>query len=417
MVIFYDFVFFIFALFYLPYAVIRGKWHRDFGMRFGFFTRAMRDRLAGQENLWIHAVSVGEVMAVSSFAQDLTQRFPDKRLVISTVTTTGQEMARKRFPDAVVLYAPLDFSGSVRRYLRMIKPQIYIAAETEIWPNIFYALSRAGVPVLQINGRISDKSYPRYRRFAWAFRSILSYVTCFCMQTRQDADRLMAIGAPPERICVTGNLKFDEAGEASQRRYGKIFCDDGPVLIAGSTHPGEEEIILRVFRRLRFRFERLRLVLAPRHIERIAQVEALIKHSGLGYGKFSDVLEQHKPAQDVLLVDTIGHLRHLYAYATVTFIGKTLAGRGGQNVIEPALCGCPVIVGPHTENFRAVVALFQEAQALIVVQNADELYHRLQEFFANPSLARETGSRACRLIESQRGAVQRTLEVVIPFLR
>jgi len=416
MVIFYDLVFFIFALFYLPYALIKGKWHYDFGMRFGRFSLDLRHRLVAKENLWIHAVSVGEVMAVTPFVKRLAQRFPDKGLVISTVTVTAQRLAREQFPDAVVIYAPLDFSVSVRRYLRAINPLIYIAAETEIWPNIFCALSRAGIPVVLINGRISDRSYPRYRRFAFAFRSILTYVSCFCMQTRQDADRLIAIGARPERVHVTGNMKFDEVDDAAQRVYGPIFADDGPVLIAGSTHPGEEEIILTVFQRLRFRFDRLRLILAPRHIERAVQVEALIKHKGLVCERFSDVIARHKPAEDVILVDTIGHLKNLYVYATVTFIGKTIAGRGGQNVIEPALCGCPVIVGPHTENFRAVVALFQQAQALIVVQTPGELYQRLQELLLSPSLALDIGSRARDLIEGQRGAVQRTLDVIMPLL-
>lgn len=417
MFVLYDFFFIVFAIIYFPYMLVRGKWHREFGMRFGLFPQALRKQLQCKRNIWIHAVSVGEVMAVKRFVQELQKRFPDRQIVISTVTITGQALARKQFPEACVLYAPLDFSLSVCAYIRAIAPECYIAAETEIWPNIFYFLNRRKIPVIQVNGRISDKSYPGYKRFAFIIKHILSCVRCFCVQTDTDARRLMDIGADPGCVFVTGNMKFDDSIHEESRAYGQIFNNDqGRVLVAGSTHPGEEIIVLKVFQRLKEKFHDISLVLAPRHIERIPDVELLIKSYGLGYTKFSDFSGSQIYVEDILLVDTIGHLKNLYACADVVFIGKSLTGKGGQNIIEPALFGKAVIVGPHTENFRSTVDLFKNSEALVVVSNEGEFFLAVQDLFDHPDQALEIGAHAKEIAESQKGAVIKTIQRIQPFL-
>lgn len=411
MFLLYDFFFIIFAVLYLPYVLIRRKWHNGFLARFGFLPPEVAELLRLKDNIWVHAVSVGEVLAVTRFVEELQARYPEKHIVISTVTPTGNDLAKKQFPFATVLYAPFDFSLSVKAYLDEISPALYISAETEIWPNMFYALYRRGIPIIQVNGRISDKSFKQYKRFRFAVKPILSYVRCFCMQTEIDAQRVIDIGASSQKVFVTGNMKFDEDLERKTSSYGQIFQNhQAPVLAAGSTHPGEEEIVLTIFQKLRSVFPGLGLILAPRHVERTEDVAALIKQHGMGFCRLSEIMEKHMKADDVVLVDTIGHLRHLYRYATVVFIGKSLIGRGGQNIIEPASLGKPVIIGPHMENFRSVRDLMVQSQAVVVVQNAKELEEAFVSLLSDPAKGVMLGKNAKAAVEEQKGAVSRTLD-------
>lgn len=413
MFLLYDLIFIIFAMLYLPYVILKKKWHDGFKMRFGFLSSDLKKKLQQKENIWIHAVSVGEVMAVKGFVDKLQSTYPDRQIVVSTVTTTGNDLACKQFPNAIVIYAPLDFSLSVRAYLNAIKPVLYAAAETEIWPNIFYALHRRGISIFQVNGRISDKSYPRYKSVAFIIKHVLAYVDCFCMQTQEDAERIKDIGAKEDRVFVTGNMKFDDCLSGQPHVYGQIYENDyGPVFAAGSTHPGEEEIVLNVYKRLREKFSDLSLILAPRHIERVAEVEGILAQHQLVYTKFSDILEKQHKADDIILVDTIGHLRDLYSYATVVFVGKSLVGVGGQNIIEPAAFGKPVIVGPYTENFRATIELFLKGDALIVIPDEQGLFQSVLGLLDHPNQAVSIGTNGKNIIESQQGAVSKTLRYI-----
>jgi 3-deoxy-D-manno-octulosonic-acid transferase len=317
-----------------------------------------------------------------------------------------------------VIYAPWDFSVSVRAYLKAIKPILYITAETEIWPNIFYALHRRHIPLAQINGRISDKSYPRYKAVSWIVRHILSYVNCFCMQTTADADRICAIGADKNKVFVAGNMKFDDQFSGKTRAYGQIFSRDyGPVFVAGSTHPGEEEIVLDVFKKLRAQFADLSLILAPRHVERVADVEALVRATGFSYELFSNVIRSGQKANDIILVDTIGHLRDLYSYATVVFVGKSLTIKGGHNIIEPAYFEKPILVGPHMQNFQDIAQIFLERQALIQVQDEEELVCRVEELLNDEAQCEEMGYRAREIIEQQQGAGDKIMNIILGILR
>ena len=417
MFIVYDILFIVFAVCYTPYLLMKKKWHSGFKMRFGFLPEELKERLSVKLNIWIHAVSVGEVLAVKRFIEQMQKRYPDKQIVVSTVTQTGQELARKLFEDAVVLYAPLDLSWSVWQYLKAIHPVVYITAETEIWPNIFCLLNHRQVPIVQVNGRISDKSYGGYRTFKFFLEEILEYVQCFCMQTETDAERIIRIGARADRVCVKGNMKFDDDSAAIAQNYGAVFQDaQAPVWVAGSTHPGEEEIVLNAFQRLQLGDSACKLILAPRHIERVPEIEAMLQKREIIFTKFSDVLKNQAKADHVILVDTIGHLRSLYAYALVVFVGKSLTGRGGQNIIEPASFGRLVVVGPHMENFRSVKELFVRNNALVTVQDEDELVSVLSDVLECPEKAEEIGRRGLMVIEQQRGAVERTLEQVARFI-
>ncbi|MEW5895702.1 MAG: 3-deoxy-D-manno-octulosonic acid transferase [Candidatus Omnitrophota bacterium] len=416
MFILYDIFFIVFALAYFPYVLLKRKWHPGFVMRFGIFPEDIKQKLLSEKNIWVHAVSVGEVMAVKHFVRRLKELHPDAQIVISTVTVTGNQLAREHFSEAVTIFAPLDFSLFVRSHLRLIRPEIYIAAETEIWPNIFYAMSRKGIPVIQINGRISDKSYRRYRRLRGVLKTVLSHVTRFAMQTPVDAQRIISIGADPKKVTVTGNMKFDDilSGQPAPER---IFAREGArVIVAGSTYPGEEDILVKIFLKLKQKYQDIAMILAPRHIERAADIEGFLVRNDCHFSRLSGIINKGKYAEDILLVDTIGHLRGLYAQATIVFVGKSLTGRGGQNILEPASFAKPIIVGPYMDNFRAITDLFSRAGALITVYNEEELREAISALLDDPDEASRLGRSGYQVIKGQQGSVEKTLQEVEKLL-
>src|SRR3989338_2439373 len=267
MTIVYNLAFAVFAILYLPYLFLRGRFHKKFFMRFGIFSTVLCETVSQKENIWIHAVSLGEVQAVSQFVKQLKERFPLKGIVVSTVTKTGYLTAEKVMPsDTVIVYAPLDFSVCVRRYLRLIRPKIYIAVETEIWPNLFAALHAAGIPIVQINGRISPKAFKRYRLIRFLLKNILGHVRQFCMRSEEDARMIIALGAPEKKVRAIGNIKFDSIPPEAKTALGDFgFSKKEILLVAGSTHRGEEEILFSISKVLAEEFTDFRLVGAPRH--------------------------------------------------------------------------------------------------------------------------------------------------------
>lgn len=413
MFIVYDILCLIFTVLYLPYVLVRGKWHEGFRQRMGFFSDALKHELGEGKKIWFHAVSVGEVMAVRGLVQSLRTRYPGHRIILTTVTQTGYRLAQDKLaPEVKVLYAPLDFSIVVRRFIRVIDPQIYVTVETEIWPNLFYALIKQGVPILLVNGRISDGAFRLYRLTKFLFAPLLRRMSAICVQTAVDAQRFMILGSRSTSVFVTGNFKFDEAltvacGPSSQLR----FAPSQLIWIAGSTHPGEEDILLKAFHPLHAEFPLLRLVIAPRHVERTAEVQSLIAKNGLKALLFSQGISSID-AEEIVVIDTIGHLRHLYRQADVVFIGKTLVGRGGQNVLEPAAFGKAIVVGPHMENFRQICAIFLAGDGLVQVRAPDELLARMRELIANPQLRGRIGGAARRLIDRNQGATQKAVEIL-----
>lgn len=369
---------------------------------------------------WVHAVSVGEVLAVSALVSALRTRHPRARIVVSTVTDTGQMLARKRFGAENVFYFPLDFRFAIRPYMEALRPQLIVIAETEFWPNFLRLAHASGARVAVVNARISDRSFPGYRRVRRWLAHILQNIDVLLAQTGQDRERLLAIGAPTERVQVAGNLKFDVPPPepppiVHQLRSALELAEASPVIVAGSTVEGEEPLLLRAFETVLTRHPRAVMVLAPRHPERFSHVAAMITDLAIRFWRRSEWQPSRSIAGRVFLLDSIGELASLYALATVAFVGGSLVERGGHNILEAAQYGIPVLVGPHTENFRDIVNLFRDAGAVRLVGPA-ELPLVLTELVENEPERKVMGQRALETLQAHRGATERTLQALEELL-
>jgi 3-deoxy-D-manno-octulosonic-acid transferase len=417
-------------LFALPYWIFQmvrhGKYLQGFFERLGRVPARLQLNPAVESSsvllvplIWTHAVSVGEVLAVSSLVEELRRRHPQHRMVISTTTDTGQALARKRFGEDNVFYFPMDFAFAIRPYLRALRPQLIVIAETEFWPNFLRLARSSGARVAVVNARISDRSWPNYRRFRWALRWVLANVDLFLAQTEQDAGRLRDLGASPQSVRVTGNLKFDlqpppPAAIVENLRRSITEAKAGPVLVCGSTVEGEEPLLLKAFENILVRHPRAVMLLAPRRPERFENVGMLLRHMSIRFWRRS--LWNGEPvAAGVLLVDTIGELAALYALADVAFVGGSLVPRGGHNIIEPAQQGVAIMVGTHTENFRDIIGLFHSRDAVRIV-SPSELPLVLMELLANDGERKALGQRAAETMRSQTGASARTAEALRELL-
>jgi len=409
---------------YWLYQILRhGKYRRGFAERAGRVPARLAAESAKSSGrsrvIWIHAVSVGEVQAVSGLVERMQRVWPQHRVVISTTTDTGQNLARNRFGDENVFYFPMDFAFAIRPYLQALQPEVVVMAETEFWPNFLRLVHASGARIAVVNARISDRSWPRYRQFRWALRRMLVHVDLFLAQTPEDAARLESIGADPRRVQTTGNLKYDltlpsPPPIAETLRRSLAAENAGPVLVCGSTVEDEEPPLLRAFENLRVAHPRAVMLLAPRHPERFDQVAAILEQMGLSSHRRSRW--QGEPlAGSVLLVDSIGELSSLYALADVAFVGGSLVPRGGHNIIEPAQHGVAIVTGNYTENFRDIVSLFQSRDAVRIVTLAElplTLIHLLEDDAERLGL----GRRAKQTMQSQTGATARTLEALAALL-
>ena len=406
----------------LPYWLMQrlrhGKYRAGLGERLG----RIPQRLAAQPArpaIWIHAVSVGEVLAVNGLATELTKRFPQHRVVVSTTTDTGQRLARTRFGAENVFYFPLDFAFAIRPYFRLLQPELVVTAETEFWPNFLRLAHASGARIAVVNARISDRSWSGYRRLRRFLAGVLRNVDLFLAQTDEDARRLADIGAPAERIHVTGNLKFDVPAPTAPPIIASLRgafqqASTGPVIVCGSTVDGEEPILLQAFVNVLASHPRAVMILAPRHPERFGVVAKLLEQLGIRFWRRS--LWSGDPiVGGVLLIDTIGELAALYALADIAFVGGSLVPRGGHNIVEPALHCVPIVVGNHTENFRDIVSLFQSRDAVRVVGPA-EFPLVLMELIANPAERIALGRRAGETLRAQMGGTQRTLQALEKLL-
>lgn len=369
---------------------------------------------------WVHAVSVGEVIAAAPLVEGLRRAYPALPLVVTTVTPTGARVVTERFAGlARHRYFPLDFPGAVRRTIDAIDPVFFICMETELWPNTLRALAARGVPTMIANGRLSDRSFRRYRLVRGALRSVLADVRVFAMRSDEDARRIIALGAAPERVVVTGNLKndapADPAGAADLWRRLLGLPAGQRVWIAGSTHRGEEATVLDAFLRARARCPDLALLLAPRHPERAAEVVDLVRERGLAPVRRSRLPEGRAPGA-VVILDTVGELAGLYAIAEVVFVGGSLVPVGGHNVLEPAMRGKPVLYGPHTSNFREGALLLERSGGGLVVKDALELERELSRLLEDRDLARRVGDAARAAFAGRRGAVSATLDLIARHL-
>jgi 3-deoxy-D-manno-octulosonic-acid transferase len=413
---------------YLARMWRRGGYRENFLHRFARYAPDTLARMRARPRVWVHGVSVGEMFVVLRLIEELRRTRPDIAFLVSTTTSTGYRIAMERIhADDVLIYYPMDFPWTIRRALDHIRPQALLIAETELWPNMIRTARGRGIPVALFNGRVSDASYRGYRRVRFYFRDVLRAMNLLVVQSDRDRDRLVDLGAQPDRIRVAGSAKYDDgltAGvdrAAVEARLREVGIDPAaPLLLGGSTWDGEERILLGVSQRIRAVVPNLKLILVPRHAERSGAVEADIRAAGLAYWKRSDSKKGVHPAAgfsaDVLLVDTTGELKALYPVATVIFVGKSLTQHGGQNLIEPAMFGKPVIVGPNMENFHAVMQDFLREKAVIQVRDAAELETVTRNLLCDAATRDALGRRAASVVESQRGAVQRTVAWLLPLL-
>jgi 3-deoxy-D-manno-octulosonic-acid transferase len=405
----------------LPYWLLQmlrhGKYHEGLRERLGKVPAGFAES-PPRPIIWVHAVSLGEVLAVSGLVEQLRLRFAEHRIVVSTTTSTGQKLARKRFGDDT-FYFPLDFAFAIRPYLRTLKPELVVLAETEFWPNFLRLAKSNGAWVAVVNARISDRSWPGYRRLRRWLAPVLQNIDLFLAQTETDARRLEDIGAAAGRVQVSGNLKFDVAAPAAPAVVASLRSafqqsGAGPVVVCGSTADGEEPVLLQAFVNVLASHPRAVMVLAPRHPERFAAVAQLLEQLGIRFWKRS-LWSGEAIAGGVLLLDTIGELASLYSLADVAFVGGSLVPRGGHNIIEPAQHGVAIITGNHTENFRDIVELFQSRDAVRITGPA-EYPLVLLELLSNETERRELGRRAAETWRSQMGATRRILEALEKLL-
>jgi 3-deoxy-D-manno-octulosonic-acid transferase len=402
----------------LPYWVWKslrqGKYRLGLAERLG----ALPPRLLRNPTtpvIWVHAVSVGELLAVSGLVEGIKLRFPKHRVIVSTTTDTGQQLARKRFGKENVCYFPLDLGFAIRPYLRTLQPELVVITETEFWPNFLRLAHRSGAKIAVVNGRISDRSWPGYRRWRKLLGRFLQPVDIFLAQTNEDRQRLVAIGASENRVLVIGNLKFDQSSPSpppvvASLRDGFQRGGAGPILICGSTVEGEEAILVNAFERVLADHPRAIMILAPRHPERFREAGELLQSLPLRFWRRS-TWNGEPLSGGVFLLDSIGELASVYALGDIAFVGGSLVPRGGHNIVEPAQFGVPVLIGPHTENFRDVVKSFKIANAVRVVLPV-ELPFAFLELASSAEERKALGGRAAEVVRAQKGATQRTLEAL-----
>lgn len=392
--------------------------------RLGFLAREKRASLLGCETLWVHAVSVGETIAVRPLLKALKIKYPEKKIVLSTVTETGRSIAEKLSEVDVCIYFPLDFGFAVRRIMDAVRPSLIVVVETEIWPNFLRCAHRSGIPTVLANGRISDKSFGGYQRFSWVFRPVLENFDALCMQTEEDARRIIAIGAPRSRVHVAKNLKYDitvtrVSAEKKRSLLDRYCLPEGvPFFTAGSTHRGEDDAVLTAFRTLVFEGRESILILVPRHPERADEVVKVVEQSGLRCVRRSQLNGQTSRLQpgEVLLVDTVGELMDIYALSDLVFVGGSLVPVGGHNLLEPASLAVPVIFGPYMNNFREIASLILHHKGGIQVQDNASLIETLRQLLDNPAERLQLGENGARILTENCGSTERHMEVIAAFL-
>jgi 3-deoxy-D-manno-octulosonic-acid transferase len=403
-----------------------GRYRAGLAGRLGRVPEELRAAVAGRNVVWVHAVSVGEVMAAIPLIHELKMALPGWVVAVSTTTETGQRLAAERLTGTPVFYLPLDFAFAVRRYLRVLRPKMLVLMESELWPRLMDECTKDGVPMVVVNARVSDRSFPRYMRLRRLWRPLLGKVSLFLAQSKETAERLVKIGAPVERVRVTGNLKYDakSAGaSAMTKRIGSLL-HEARLVVAGSTLAGEEEALLAAWPAIHEAVPDAALLIAPRHTDRFDAVEELIRKTGLPFFRCSHLLVNNEPglidaAPDlggtILLLDTIGDLAAMYGLGAAAFVGGSLVAKGGHNPLEPAQLGVPVMMGASYENFREIVDVMRESDAIRIVPTAS-LGAAMVEMLKDEGAARAMGERGRAVFEAQAGATARTVDALMELL-
>ena len=412
------------APYFLYQALRHSKYIGSLRQRLGYLPVSFN--LDAEPSIWIHAVSVGEVLAARPVIVELKKQYPTLRLFLSTTTRTGQTLARQGVSEVDgVFYLPFDWTFTVRRTLRRVRPRLFVMVESEIWPNLLRECRTRGVKTVVVNGRISHRSFPRYRLVKGWFRRVLANVDRFCVQGEETSRRLLALGADPARIVITGSLKFDALqtvpvpGRGPQRVLRFFRLRTGrPVLMAGSTLRGEEEPVVRAFNRLRTTHggQGALLVIAARHPERFAEVERLCRQEGLSTIRRTELSIDAEPRVDAVILDTIGELAHLYQIATAVFVGGSIVPAGGHNILEPAAHGKAIVFGPYMQNFSEIAETFLTNGAALRVQSEGELEEALLSLMADPVRRARLGAAARALVVANRGAKDKTMAAIAEVL-
>ncbi|MFO1475427.1 MAG: 3-deoxy-D-manno-octulosonic acid transferase [Verrucomicrobiota bacterium] len=427
----YNILFTVFFVIASPYYFIRmrrrGNWQAGFWQRFGYFDAKFKQAITNRHVLWMHAVSVGEVNLCTQLIKSLQRRMPNLKIVVSTTTTTGMQRLVDRLPAHISkIYYPVDHRRSVARALATIHPEAVVLVEAEIWPNFIWRIQDRRVPLFLVNARLSDRSYRGYRRFERLFRPLFATFKGVGAQNTQDRDRLIELGCLPEAVRVVGNLKYDAAkldeksGLDVRRLFQQIGIGPGALLlVAGSTHDGEEALLGEMLPRLRRQFPSLFLILVPRHFERSKDVGRQLERAGVKFIYRSEIngMTQLKPGEvDCLLVNSTGELNYFYEQASVIFVGKSLTAQGGQNPIEPGALAKAMVFGPHMQNFADVVRGFLASDGAVQVPDAAGLESTLAALLADPARREVLGRNAQKVVRENLGAVERTVDMIVEQL-
>lgn len=409
---------------FLYQGLRHGKYLGSVGQRLGYLPIALN--VDGEPSIWIHAVSVGETLTVKALIDDLRAQYPKLRLFLSTTTIAGQQVAKKNLQHVdAVFYFPFDWLFTVRRTLDVVKPRMFVMMETEIWPNLLRECRARGIRTVVINGRISARSFPRYRLVRPLFRRVLADIDRFCMQGDESARRIIELGADPKRVTVTGSLKFDSLQAPVPAALGRSrepvlryfrLAPTRIVLVAGSTMKPEDSAVLRAFARIRSIAPGALLVIAPRQRERFAEVEKLALDEGFTVSRRSELPIDSEPKTDVVVLDTFGELAQVYQLATIVFVGGSIADYGGHNILEPAVFGKPIVFGPYMHNFREIAEAFLANAAGVQVQSERELEEVLRNLVTDPVRRAGLGAAARALVDANRGAKDKTMAVIADLL-
>lgn len=429
MYLLYNFILLLSGLFLVPYYLFlglrHGKSRRGIRERLGYYTAEQLSGLRERPVLWIHAVSVGETRAAGPLIKALRKKYPHYQILVTNVTESGHAIAQENRQIDSCLFFPFDFSWTVRKALEQIRPELILIVETEIWPNFTRQAKLLNIPLMLVNGRLSDRSFPRYRSVRVLLRPLLQYFSFFCMQSQIDSERIIALGAPSERVENTGNLKFDHdlqvfsAGDIRLKKTTYRLPDDVAILVSGSTHEGEERQLLEAYQRIAPQLQQpLLLVIVPRHPERRREIQALLKQMSIPY-RLRSRLHLNPlmlSAGEVLIGDTFGEVLDLYAVADLVFVGGSLVPVGGHNLLEAALVSKPVVFGPHIHNFKEISTKLIQAGAGIKVDDTQHLVRTCVDLLNDPVRRRAMGEAGRALIAENMGATQRTMHHISGFL-
>ena len=411
----------------IPVFIMRLIREKGFGQRlrqsFGFLPRMDIEPVAGKKCIWLHAASVGEIVAASPIIKEIRRQFPDKAILVSVVTATGYSMAKRIITDAdSIIFFPLDLPVISYQVVKRIRPSVFLLVETELWPNFLKAARHFSIPVMMVNGRISDKSVGHYRYLHTVLKSMLDTVNTFCMQSKIDAEYIVRLGADPKRVVVTGNTKFDQNYTNVTQDEKQLICEQmgfaagGPIIVAGSTHNGEEEILLVALKNVRKSFPDAKLIIAPRDIMRVDEIISLAASFGFLAKRRTILLEKTNQDHDIVLLDTIGELGKIYSVGTIIYVGGSLVERGGHNILEPAAHGKPILVGPHMFNFKDTYALFSNRKACITVDNAVTLAEKILYILNNEQVEEYMSHETLAIIDENRGAACKSMRYLQEIL-